>query len=141
MTATSPHLNFGNLVASEGRSERVGPQGTAGCPQAAPLHWGQGLPFPVPATCPLSAPSTPNPPCLCQPWPRPSPRAQRGFGAGGRGPGSVRSGPSPPPLRLSLSILPFFFTPTHKMVNGPATAGAVSQSAATTPLTGAVLGQ
>lgn len=98
-------------------------------------------PFPVPATCPLSAPSTPKPPCLCQPWPRPSPRAQRGFGAGGRGPGSVRSGPSPPPLRLSLSILPFFFTPTHKMVNGPATAGAVSQSAATTPLTGAVLGQ
>ena len=28
----------------------MGPQGTAGCPQAAPLHWGQGLPFPVPAT-------------------------------------------------------------------------------------------
>lgn len=70
-------------------------------------------PLPVPATCPLSAPSTPNPPCPCQPWPRPSPRAQRGYGAGGRGPGSVRSGPSPPPSGSPSRFSLFFYSNTQ----------------------------
>lgn len=64
-----------------------------------------------------------------------------GFRGGGPRPrlGPVRSLPAPPPA-LPLDS-PFFFTPTYKMVNGPATAGAASQSAATTPLTGAILDQ
>lgn len=98
-------------------------------------------PLPVPATCPPRPPAPQIPPARVSPGPAPH------LGLGGvSGRGAVapaRSGPVPPrppsgsPSRFSL----FFFTPTHKMVNGPATAGAASQSPATTPLTGAVLDQ